>query len=85
MLLSIQCSLDKLSQEVKEYSQKVNAPALTESQKPQVQIKVESMKPEPTPRENAEPAFGRHQENFISEEEFQVLKYFLDTESFILR
>ena len=83
MLVSIQSSLDQLSQEIKEYSQKADAPVSIEPLKPLDQKKVESIKPEPTPKENAEPPFHCHQENFISDEESQALKSFLETQSFI--
>lgn len=82
LLNSIQSSLNQLSQEIKDFAGKTNAPTPTESQKPPSQGQIKSISPEPTPNENIEPPFQAHTENFISEEEAENLKVFFESERF---
>ena len=82
LLNSIQSNLNQLSQEIKDFAAKNNAPVSTESQKPPSLGQIKSISPEPSPNENTEPPFHTHNKNFISEDEAENLKVFFDSTRF---
>ena len=83
ILTSIRSDLSRLSQEVKDYSQKINATSSSGLQKPLHPEQIKSIIDEPSTQENTEPPSKSEEENFLSEEEAQILTTFLDSETFV--
>ena len=79
-LKSIESQLLKLSEAVETYSKKEPMIAQPPSASPE---QIESIIEEPTTQENTEPPSKSEEETFLSEEEAQMLKTFLDSETFV--